>query len=117
MTAANYLAMFTLMQAVASTKRTWSDFAAMRGMVHRDAMSFLVGHVPGTARLRQVAAASGSADQHATVQRIHDCIVTGRGSATFVNNVRWDKYGNLLHWAARHGDPSIVASTSTHATG
>ncbi|CEO96596.1 hypothetical protein PBRA_005205 [Plasmodiophora brassicae] len=102
--AANFLAMHPLMVAIAATKRTWKEIAAMRGMVHDDLYSFVVDNAPGIACLRQVATKD---PQRAIAGRLRDCFMAD-GNVSIVNDAPWDRSGNVLQWAARQGEQAVV---------
>lgn len=104
LTAADYLDMHSLMIAIASTRRTWSDIDAMRGFLSRNVFRFLADNAPGLIRLNQVAR---TARQKAIGERIHRCLVAG-GHVAFVHTEPWDSGLDVLQWAAEKGRRSIV---------
>ncbi|SPQ92924.1 unnamed protein product (mitochondrion) [Plasmodiophora brassicae] len=102
--AAHYLQVELLLGAVASTKRRWSDFAAMRLDLPSDALWFIVNNAPGMVRLRE---AAGTDDQRGALYRlIRDLLVTGQSA--LISDTLWGCLDNLLLWAARHGEESVV---------
>ncbi|CEP01614.1 hypothetical protein PBRA_008556 [Plasmodiophora brassicae] len=108
LTAADYLDMRSLMVAIASTKRTWGDVVAMREeMLSPNAHRFVVDNAPGVVRLGQVASTNS---QQELVERIRHHLAAGDGGGdiAFVNSVRWNRLGNVLHWAASQGEDLIA---------
>lgn len=101
---AHYLQVELLLGAVASTKRRWSDFAAMRLDLPSDALWFIVDNAPGMVRLRE---AAGTDDQRGALYRqIRDLLVTGQSA--LISDALWGCLDTLLLWAARHGEESVV---------
>lgn len=105
LSAAHYLGMQALVAAIVSTRANWAA-ASESWHVQRQVMR---ANVPGI--MTRLARAAAGERQRAVVKRVYDVVAgaTGDASPVDVNDAEWFQGGTVLHWAAWHGEESIVA--------